>query len=125
MNHFFSIASSIVLDIAFLAMFIAIILWVVFGQVTVRRLRKNPEVKNHLGLEFYSGWDIMSVAQTLSLPKWIVRRRGTFYGLLPDHNLLYTHTTKLDRILGRIFYWTLIFAISGIFLCGFIPWIFS
>ena len=35
------------------------VLYVVFGQVTVRKLRKNPNTKELLGMEFISGWDII------------------------------------------------------------------
>ena len=42
--------------------FLTCILFVVFGQVTVRRLRKNPLTKEGLGIEFASGWDILNVA---------------------------------------------------------------
>jgi len=42
--------------------FIAGFLFVLFGQITVRKLRKNPATKNELGVEFLSGWDIINVA---------------------------------------------------------------
>ena len=56
------------LGIIFIFMLIACLLYVVFGQVTVRRLRKNPKTKDALGLEFVSGWDIINVAQALAFP---------------------------------------------------------
>ncbi len=49
--------------------FIGCILFVIFGLVTVRKLRKNPETKHALGIEFASGWDILNVAGALSLSK--------------------------------------------------------
>ena len=54
--------------------FIAWILFVIFGQITVRKLRKNPETKHELGIEFVSGWDIFNVAQALSLPAALEKR---------------------------------------------------
>ena len=59
---------SILLGIAAVFVFIACILYVIFGQVTVQKLRKNPETRDKLGFEFVSGWDIIKVAQALSLP---------------------------------------------------------
>jgi hypothetical protein len=41
------------------------------------------------------------------LPRALTRRSGTF-GLMPNAELMYRHTTKLDRLLGRSFYWTMI-----------------
>ena len=50
------------------------ILYVVFGQMTVRKLRKNPKTKDILGLEVISGWDIINVAQAFSLPRrWLLK----------------------------------------------------
>jgi len=54
--------------------FIVMVLFVLFGQITVRKLRKNSETKTELGFEFASGWDILNVAQALALPKVITRR---------------------------------------------------
>ncbi len=86
--------------------FITCILYVVFGQVTVRKLRKNPETKDHLGLEYVSGWDITNVAQTLLMPKWMndKLKESPLSFLHANYDLLYKHTTKFDRILARVFY---------------------
>jgi len=59
------------------AAFIGCILFVIFGQVTVRKLRNNPETRHELGMEFASGWDITNVAQALSLPKFLQKRVKT------------------------------------------------
>ncbi len=92
------------------------ILFVLFGQITVRKLRKNPETKSHLGLEFVSGWDIINVAKALALPKWLNDKlEGTpLFFLYADSDLLYKHTTKFDRILARLFYSLLYVAGSSI-----------
>ncbi|WDE07202.1 hypothetical protein SG34_010080 [Thalassomonas viridans] len=90
------------------------ILFILFGQLTVRKLRKNPETKHELGIELVSGWDIINVAQSLALPITLIRRfRKTqisfFYS---DADLLIKHTSKFDRILAKVFYWT--FTMTGI-----------
>jgi hypothetical protein len=79
-------------------------LFVIFGQVTVRKLRKNPETKYALGLEFYSGWDILNVVGALSRPAWISKRfkASKLSFLAADAEVLYKHTTLFDRIFARI-----------------------
>jgi len=88
--------------------FIIMILFVLFGQITVRKLRKNPETRHELGLEFASGWDILNVAQALSLPKKMIQKmkKSPLYAVLEaDAEVLYQHTTVFDRCLARVFYW--------------------
>lgn len=73
----------VIFGIALASLLFSAFLFVVFGQVTVRKLRKKPETKNALGLSFFSGWDIINVAQTLSLPRFIVKKienKGKLYG---------------------------------------------
>lgn len=82
-----------------------------FGQITVRKLRKNPETKDALGIEFASGWDILNVAKVMAMPKKFAQKlKGTpksvFYA---DIDLLYKHTSAFDRMLGAIFYWLYVF----------------
>ena len=97
--------------------FISCILFVIFCQVTVRKLRKNPETKHALGIEFASGWDILNVAQALSLPKAILQRTRRnaesmgMGGFEANYKILYKHTTVFDRVLARVFY--TLFALSG------------
>ncbi|NOY73790.1 MAG: hypothetical protein GXP14_15735 [Gammaproteobacteria bacterium] len=94
-----------ILSVILAVTLVAWILFVLFGQITVRRLRKNPETKDSLGINLASGWDILNVAQALTLPKDITRRiNNNFGGFEADPDLLYKHTTVLDRILARIFY---------------------
>ncbi|CAG21174.1 hypothetical protein [Photobacterium profundum] len=57
------------LGIVAIFMFFACILYVAFGQITVRKLRKNPTTKDLLGVEYASGWDIINVAQALAFPR--------------------------------------------------------
>jgi len=95
-------------------MFLACIFYVVFGQVTVRKLRKNPNTKDKLGFELVSGWDIIKVAQSLSLPRFMTDKfkQSPLSGLFADADALHKHTTLFDQILARVFYW--LFMISGL-----------
>ncbi len=83
----------------------------------MRKLRKNPETKHALGIEFASGWDILNVAQALSLPKAILQRTRRnaesmgMGGFEANYKILYKHTTVFDRVLARVFY--TLFALSG------------
>jgi hypothetical protein len=98
--------------------FIFVVAWiffVIFGQITVRKLRKNPETQDALGIQFVSGWDIFNVAEALGLPKkYALRRKNLAFGMLrADADVLYKHTNKLDRILARVF--LIPFAFAGAF----------
>lgn len=91
-------------------------LFVLFGQITVRKLRKNPKTKDALGLEFVSGWGIINVAQTLSFPRsWSIKLEQSAIGsMYANYELLYENTSKLDRFLGALFYWPfMIVGLSG------------
>ncbi|BBA35304.1 uncharacterized protein sS8_3366 [Methylocaldum marinum] len=91
---------------ALVGIFFSCILLVVFGQVTVRKLRKNPNTKGRLGVEFVSGYDIFNVASALSAPKWFRERasRSTLSFLAADYQTLYENTSLFDRILARVFW---------------------
>ncbi|WP_062271146.1 hypothetical protein [Endozoicomonas arenosclerae] len=91
------------------AMFVACILYVVFGQVTVRKLRKNPKTKEVLGLEYVSGWDIINVAQALAIPRSWSRKleKSPLSTIYANSAVLFENTSKLDRLLGTVFYWLL------------------
>ncbi len=103
--------------------FIAWILFVIFGQVTVRKLRKNPETKQALGIEFVSGWDIFNVAQALTLPKSVAQKiRRNSIGFEADPDLLYEHTTVFDRVLARVFYTLFTFSGFGLIILGVLHW---
>lgn len=93
---------------------IACILYILFGQITVRKLRKNPETKDSLGLEYVSGWDIINVAQALAFPRsWSKKlESGRLSFLYADVAVIQSHTTKFDRFLGALFYWLLM--VSGL-----------
>jgi len=95
-------------------MFLALILYVIFGQITVRKLRKNPETKNVLGVEFASGWDIINVAQALSIPRsWSRKLEGSqLSSLYAKSECLRKYTTRFDKILGAVLYG--LFTASGL-----------
>jgi len=108
-----------ILSVILAVIFISAILFVIFGQVTVRKLRKNPATKHALGIEFVSGWDIVNVAGALALPKTVAQKikrnsvsMGLGQGFEADLDLLYKHTTWFDRLLARLFYWS--WASSGL-----------
>lgn len=96
---------------------LSFLLWgsllVVFGEVTVRRLRRDPATRGHLGYEFLPGWDIVNVAVALSWPRRLKRRldRGVLGGFHANTELVLCHTSLLDRILARTFYWTVVFSV--------------
>jgi hypothetical protein len=89
---------------------LAAIMYVIFGQVTVRKLRKNPETKDKLGIEYVSGWDIINVAQSLSIPRaWSKKLESSPLSTIYAHSeLLFKNTTLIDRLLGATFYWLLL-----------------
>ncbi|WP_320042061.1 hypothetical protein [uncultured Desulfobacter sp.] len=95
-------------------MLIGLILYVVFGQLTVKKLRRNPNTKNVLGVEFASGWDIYNVAQALSLPKLLLRRleNSPLSALYANSKCLRKNTNVFDKVLAFIFYW--LFTVSGL-----------
>jgi len=94
--------------------FFAAIFYVAFGQITVRKLRKNPKTMDKLGFEYVSGWDIINVAQSLSIPRKLSKKlENTPLSILyANSELLHDQTNMFDRMLGSIFYWLL--TISGL-----------
>lgn len=93
---------------------VALLLYVLFGQITVRKLRKNPNTKRALGAELASGWDIINVAQALAIPKSWARKlkNSPLSALYADVDLLYENTNQFDRVLAFIFYWLLISSVG-------------
>jgi hypothetical protein len=92
------------------AALIVSLLYIAFGQLTVKRLRKNPKTKDALGLEYVSGWDIINVAQALALPRgWSNKLEERSLSFMhAKASLLLENTNKFDRFLGAVFYWLLI-----------------
>ena len=90
------------------------LLYVIFGQVTVKKLRKNPATREQLGVSVASGWDILNVAGALSRPKWLSERlrRSPLSFTAADERPLYAYTTRFDRFLARVFFW--LWTVTGI-----------
>ncbi|VAW85990.1 hypothetical protein MNBD_GAMMA18-132 [hydrothermal vent metagenome] len=111
----------IIFAVIFAMMFIACILFVIFGQVTVRKLRKNPKTKHELGLELASGWDILNVAQALSIPMPLEKKikNRAFHA---NANLLYKYTTAFDRVLARMFFWSWASSGFALIILGTLHW---
>lgn len=101
---------------ALLALIFALILYVIFGQVTVRKLRKNPETRDALGFEYASGTDIINVIKVLAISKTRAEklRKGSMSFLHADVDLIYKHTNRLDRVLAKAAYWFLIFGVGSL-----------
>lgn len=83
---------------------------VVFGQVTVRKLRRNPATRDGLGTQFVHGGDIVLVAQALTWPRRLQERaeNGSLGFLVAKSQVLRAHTTALDRALGAACYCSVI-----------------
>lgn len=89
-------------------------IFVAFGQITVRKLRRNPATRDHLGTEFMSGWDILNVAGAIARPKWVNERfkKSALYFIVADKDLILENTNCLDRCLARCCW--LVFLLSGL-----------
>lgn len=90
----------------FLSVILAAILFLLLGQITVRKLRKNPITKSKLGPAYVRSWEVINVAQALVLPRFLVdklekSRVSNFYA---DARLLREHTNAFDRFLGVSFF---------------------
>jgi hypothetical protein len=98
-------------------MMVGLILFVIFGQKTVRKLRKNPATKDALGIQFIHGWDIGNVMMALALPEKITRlRKGSpLASLTADSELLKKHTTRFDQILAKILCTTMTSSVLSMF----------
>ncbi len=109
-----STIESLLFALLMYALFITCILYVAFGQITVRKLRKKPKTKDALGVEFASGWDIINVAQSLALHRsWSrVLENSPLTFMEANATALFENTTKFDQVLGFVFYWLLM--LSGL-----------
>ena len=110
---------TILVGILIILVFVTAILFVAFGQITVRKLRKNPQTKDQLGIEFVSGWDIVNVAQALAIPRILIRKlnNSQLSAIYANSDLLHKYTNKFDKVLAVIFYWLLVLSgLSGIVL---------
>ncbi|MCW8935339.1 MAG: hypothetical protein OQK98_11500 [Gammaproteobacteria bacterium] len=94
---------------------IVLMLFLFFSQITVRKLKKNPQTRDELGFEYISGWNIINAAQALAMPNALIKKfnKTPLASLFADSELLNRNTNKFDKILAIIFYWLFIF--SGVF----------
>lgn len=116
----------ILFTIIIIGLVISGILFVLFGEVTVRRLRKNQQTKDALGVEFVSGADTVNVAVALSLPLSLYNRlfrRKNLYFTNADADKICAFTSRLDRFIARLFFWsyfiTVLALISAVILYSF------
>src|SRR5690554_8132358 len=91
------------LAFVFIFMLIACVLYVVFGQVTVRKLRKNSKTRDELGLQLVSGWDIINVAQALSFPEsWSKKlEKSSISFFYANTKVLRENTRSEERRVGK------------------------
>lgn len=113
----------LIFAIGFFGMIISLVFCVLFGQITVRKLRKNPKTKNLLGAELASGWDIFNAAQALSLPRSITRKLAAspLAGFSANRDALDNNTNVFDRVLAKTFYWMLVISLVLIFISSVVP----
>jgi hypothetical protein len=96
---------TILFVIILLVMVADYILLVVLGQKTLRKLRKNPETKNALGIEFLlGGGDIVNVSFAFGIPRRLNRkaRNNKLGALFADADLLEKHMTRFDILLSKL-----------------------
>jgi hypothetical protein len=100
---------AVAFDITLWSMLVAGVMYLVFGQVTVHRLRKNPATRDCLGISWLSGEDIAHVAFAVSIPRRIHQRAesGCLGFMVAKSEVVLQHTTRLDRILGWLCYWSI------------------
>lgn len=99
---------SALLGAASAAALVAWLLYLIFAQVTVRRLEKDPAVREQMGFEAISGWRVFNVAEALVLPRsfFEMARKTLLSGMYANATLLRAHATRLDRVLAHLFFWT-------------------
>lgn len=93
---------------SFLLLIVSLILYVLFGQITVRKLRNNPVTKDALGFQYASGTEIANVVKILAISrrKASKLKHGKMSFLYADVDLIYEHTTGFDRFLAKAVYWS-------------------
>jgi hypothetical protein len=107
--------------ISMLVLIIGCILFVIFGQKTVRKLRKNPDTKHALGIEFVSGYDIFNVMAALTFPKLTNKLKSSpLSASFADPKLLEKYTTPFDRILAKVSSILLVSSIFSLFMLSYL-----
>lgn len=99
---------SALLGIASAVAIVAWLLYLVFAQVTVRRLEKNPDVREQLGFEAISGWRVINVAEALVLPQGFFKlaSKTALAGMYANSVLIRANTSRLDKTLAHLFFWS-------------------
>jgi small-conductance mechanosensitive channel len=110
-------------EIAFMVVggiFLGVILFLVFAQVTVRKLEKNPATKHELGVEFMSGQRIYHVAFALVLPLWYFRkaRQNPMSIINANAELVRQYTNRFDKFLAYVFFWVSAISALGTIICA-------
>lgn len=98
---------SVLLALSCAVILVAWIIFLVFAQVSVRRLEKHPETKDALGMELVSGWRIFNIAEALVLPMSFFKRieGGPLFFMYADAKVLRRHSRLIDRILAHLLFW--------------------
>jgi len=109
------ITEKIVLATLMASGFSTAILYIIFGQFTVRKLRKNSRTIPALGGAFISGWNIISVAQVLSLRQVIIRRlwNSPLSFLELNTVLLNEHNSVIDWLFAGRCFWLMMFTVRS------------
>ena len=108
--------SQIFFFIIMVCLFISMILFVFFGEYTVRKLRKLNDTKDDLGFDPVGGKDIFNVAVALTIPRnWNRKLRSTPLGdYFADADKILPHTKLFDRIVARMLGGLFIFITIGL-----------
>lgn len=96
---------------------ISAVLYVMFNLLTVRRLRRDPQIRLRLGIALFPGGETVGIARTLTWPRAWVRRtdRKASDAIRPDPEALYRHTHAGERYLARTCYGLQVFSALLIF----------
>jgi hypothetical protein len=95
-------------------------LFLIFAQVTVRKLEKNPVTKHALGAEFVSGQRIVHAACALVLPLWYFRRarQNPMSIINANAELVRQYTNGVDKFLAHLFFWPFVTTGFGGAICS-------
>lgn len=85
------------------------VLFIIFGRVTVSRLRKDPKSSSNLGFQLFSGQDVLNVAQAIALPRSLTRKMssGSWGALRVDPDIVEELISPLERRLAKVMFWSI------------------
>ena len=83
------------------------ILFLIFSQFTVRKLKRNPETQNELGANFISIWHNFNIIYALVLPIRFLRLigNGPIGGIYANADLIRQHTGVIDKVFAYLIFW--------------------